>query len=274
MVGGALVATDRRTSGTQVEDEAIELKARARIDEALGDRGHAITTSYNRVVLITGEVPTAADKALVGRTVEGVENVRSVVNELAVAGTSSLIGRSSDTIITGKVKTAFLDAKDLMANSVKVVTERGTVYLMGRVTEREATRAADIARSVGGVQKVVRVFEVISEDELARCRRRAGQRRRARRAADHAAGGSGAKVAAGPRRLAPACRTARSRYLRQRGAAAGSVRAPSDDLHVLGARRQVAAARALAVQLDLQPQVVDRVGVAQRVLVGRPGALS
>ena len=167
MVGGALVATDRRTSGTQVEDEAIELKARARIADALGDRGHAITTSYNRIVLITGEVPTAADKALVGRTVEGVENVRSVVNELAVSGTSSLFGRSSDTIITGKVKTAFLDAKDLMANSVKVVTERGTVYLMGRVTEREATRAADIARGVGGVQKVVRVFEVISEAELA-----------------------------------------------------------------------------------------------------------
>ncbi len=167
LVGGALVATDRRTSGTQLEDEAIELKARARIGDALGDRGHAITTSYNRVVLITGEVQTAADKALVGQAVERVENVRSVVNELALAGSSSLFGRSNDTIITGKVKTAFLDAKDLMANTIKVVTERGTVYLMGRVTEREATRAADIARGVGGVQKVVRVFEVLTEAELA-----------------------------------------------------------------------------------------------------------
>ena len=139
-----------------------------RVSEVLGNRdGHVSVTSYNRLVLITGEVPTAADKALAGRTVEGVDNVRSVVNELAVSGSSSLASRSSDTIITGKVKTAFLDAKDLLANSIKVVTERGTVYLMGRVTEREATRATELARSSRGVQKVVRVFELLSEAELA-----------------------------------------------------------------------------------------------------------
>jgi len=167
MVGGAMVATDRRTSGAQVEDQTIELKARSRINELLDDRGHVSVTSYNRVVLLTGEVPTASDKILVGHTLERVENVKSVVNELAIAGNSSLASRSGDTLVTGKVKTAFVDAKDLMSNSVKVVTERGTVYLMGRVTEREATRATDLTRTVGGVQKVVRVFEILTEAELA-----------------------------------------------------------------------------------------------------------
>jgi osmotically-inducible protein OsmY len=167
MVGSALVATDRRTSGAQIEDEAIELKARRRMGEVLDDRGSVSATSYNRVVLITGEVQTEADKALVGQAVERIENVKSVVNELAVAGSASLASRSSDAIVTSKVKAAFVDAKDLMVNSIKVVTERGTVYLMGRVTEREATRAAEIARGVSGVAKVIRVFEILSEADLA-----------------------------------------------------------------------------------------------------------
>ena len=208
MVGTALVATDRRTSGTQLDDEAIELKSRSRMGEVLGDRGHAIATSYNRVVLITGEVPSESDKALVGQAISGIDNVKSVVNELAVSGSASLGSRSSDTLITGRVKTAFFDAKDLMANSVKVVTERGTVYLMGRVTEREAKRAADIARSTRGVQRVVRVFELLSEAELAalgpptvrrahlRRRRRCLPRRRASRAAGRAAAGRPARGAA------------------------------------------------------------------------------
>jgi osmotically-inducible protein OsmY len=167
MVGTALVATDRRTSGTQLDDEAIELKARTRMGEVLGDRGHVSATSYNRVLLISGEVPTESDKALVGQAVGRIDNVRSVVNELAVSGSASFTSRSGDTIVTGRVKTAFVEAKDLMANSIKVVTERGTVYLMGRVTEREATRATELARSSRGVQKVVRVFELLSEAELA-----------------------------------------------------------------------------------------------------------
>jgi len=166
-VGGALMVTDRRTSGTQVEDQAIELKAVNRVREAVGDRGHVNTTSYNRMVLITGEVPSEADRAAVEQAIARIEHVRSTVNELAVAGNSSLTARSNDSIITGKVKATYIDAKDLQANAVKVVTERSVVYLMGRVTEREASRAAELARGVGGVQKVVRVFEVISEQELA-----------------------------------------------------------------------------------------------------------
>jgi osmotically-inducible protein OsmY len=166
-VGGALMASDRRTSGTQVEDQAIELKAVNRTRDILGERGHVNTTSYNRVVLITGEVPTEADRTAVEQTISRIENVKSTVNELAVAGNSSLTSRSSDAIITGKVKATFVDAKDVQANAFKVVTERGVVYLMGRVTEREAKRASELASGVGGVQKVVRVFEILTEQELA-----------------------------------------------------------------------------------------------------------
>ena len=166
MVGSALVVSDRRTSGAQIEDEAIELKASSRFGERLGGRGHIVTTSYNRVVLLTGQVPTAGDKVLAEQIAGGIDNVRSVINELAVAGNSSLITRSGDSLVTGRVKTGFFEARDLMANSMKVVTESGTVYLMGRVTEREATRAAELARGVGGVLKVVRVFEILTEAQL------------------------------------------------------------------------------------------------------------
>src|SRR5574343_412910 len=165
-VGGALMFTDRRTSGTQVEDEGIEFKASARVREQLGAAAHVNVTSYNRVVLLTGEVPDEAARARLDTLVAAVENVRSVVNETAVAGASSMTARSGDLIVTGKVKASLLDAKDVQANAVKVNTERGVVYLMGRVTEREAARAAELARGVGGVSKVVRVFELISEDEL------------------------------------------------------------------------------------------------------------
>ncbi len=167
-VGGALVATDRRTSGAQLEDEGIELRAASRIRQNLGERVHVNATSYNRVVLLTGEVPTPQDKALVEQVVSRVDNVRSIINELAVSGNTSLTSRSSDALITGKVKALMVDAKDLFANSFKVVTERGVVYLMGVVTQREANRGTEVARSVSGVQKVVRAFEIISEDELQR----------------------------------------------------------------------------------------------------------
>ncbi len=170
VLGGALVggmmATDRRTSGSQVEDEGIELRSGSRIRDNLGERVRVSVTSYNRQVLLTGEVPTAQDKQLVEQVVARVENVRSIVNELDVLGNASLTQRTSDTLVTGKIKASLLDAKDLFANAFKVVTERGTVYLMGRVTPREAARATDIARGTGGVQKVVRVLEIISEDEL------------------------------------------------------------------------------------------------------------
>lgn len=165
-VMGTLVATDRRTSGTQLEDEGIELRAASRIRDALGERGHVNVSSYNRSVLLTGEVPNAQDKQLVEQVVSRVDNVQSVVNELAELGNATLTQRSSDTLVTGKVKAGMVDAKDLYANAFKVVTERGITYLMGRVTQREADRATEITRSTSGVQKVVRVFEIISEDEL------------------------------------------------------------------------------------------------------------
>ena len=165
-VGGAMVATDRRTSGTQLEDEGIELRSANRIREMVGDRVHVNITSYNRQVLLTGEVPNDRDRQYLAKLVSEVDNVRSVVNELAVMPASSLGDRSTDALITGKIKASMLDSKDIFASAYKVVTERGNVYLMGRVTQREANRATDIARTVGGVKKVVRVFEVITEDEL------------------------------------------------------------------------------------------------------------
>jgi len=166
MAGGALMVIDRRTSGTQIEDQAIELKAASRVRD-LATLGHVNVTSYNRVVLVTGEVPTEDDKKRVEDAITRVDQVRSVVNELEVAPNSSLGSRSNDSLVTSKVKATYVDTKDLQSPSIKVVTERGTVYLLGVVTEREATRSADVAASVPGVKRVVRAFEVISENELA-----------------------------------------------------------------------------------------------------------
>lgn len=166
VVGGTLVATDRRTSGAQLEDEGIELRGTSRVRDAIGDRGHVNITSYNRQVLLTGEVPSAQDKQLVEQVVSKVENVRGIVNELGIMGSSSLTQRSSDALITGRVKAAFVDTKDLSANVIKVVTERGTTYLMGRVTQAEATRATEVTRSTGGVQKVVRIFEYLTDEDV------------------------------------------------------------------------------------------------------------
>ncbi len=168
VAGGSMVATDRRTSGAQLEDEGIELRGISRIRSALGERGHVNLTSYNRQVLLTGEVPTEQDKQLVEQVIARVENVSTVVNELTVSGNSNLGNRSSDTLVTGRVKAQLVDAPDLFANAFKVVTERGVTYLMGRVTQREADRATAIVRTTSGVQKVVRVLDIITEAELAR----------------------------------------------------------------------------------------------------------
>jgi osmotically-inducible protein OsmY len=167
VVGGALVATDRRSTGSQVDDETIEVKANGRMNEAFGDRARVSTTSYNRMVLLTGEVPTEGDKTTAEQVVARVDNVQSVVNELTVGPLNTFGERTKDTFVTTKVKASLVDAKDLFAHSVKVITHRGTVYLMGRVTEREANRASEVARGVSGVVKVVRVFEVLTESELA-----------------------------------------------------------------------------------------------------------
>ena len=171
VIGGAavtaMVAVDRRTPGTQVEDETIELKGATRLRE-LGDRAHVNVTSYNRQVLVTGEVPTEQAKRQAEQVVSRIDNVKGVVNELAVLPPSTLGQRSADTLVTAKVKASLVDEKNLYVGAFKVVTERGVVYLMGRVTQREADLATQLARTVSGVQRVVRIFEIISEEELRR----------------------------------------------------------------------------------------------------------
>jgi len=166
VVVAGFVATDRRTTGIQVEDQTIELKAASRVSE-LATLGHVNVVSYNRTVLITGEVPHAEEKARVERAVAGVESVRTVINELGIGGNSTMGSRSNDTVLAGKISATLVDAADLQSNAFKIVVERGIVYLMGRVTEREASRGTEIARSIKGVQKVVQVFEIITEAELA-----------------------------------------------------------------------------------------------------------
>jgi osmotically-inducible protein OsmY len=167
-VVGGMVAADRRTTGTVVEDEGIELRSASRIREALGDRGHVNVTSYNRQVLLTGELPSVQDKQLVEQIVTGVDNVRHIVNELAILGNSTLSQRSSDSLVSGRIKAGLVDASDLSSNAFKITTERGTVYVMGRVTAREAKRATEIISATSGVQKVVRILETLSEEDLAR----------------------------------------------------------------------------------------------------------
>jgi osmotically-inducible protein OsmY len=172
LLGGAVVtgvvATDRRTAGTQLEDESIELKVASAVRRDLGERVHLNVTSFNRQVLLTGEARSAADKERAEKLAQSQENVQSVVNDLTIGAPSSLTQRSKDIVISSQAKAAFIDAKDLQVNAFKVVTESGTVYLMGRVTSREAKRATDIVRGISGVSKVVRVFDEISEEELKR----------------------------------------------------------------------------------------------------------
>ncbi len=168
LAGGTLVATDRRTPGAQLDDETIELKASSRIRSEMGTRVRVSVTSYNRQVLLTGEVPSLADKQLVEQIAAKVETVASVIDELAVMNSPTLMEQSADGLLTGRVKAALLDAKELHFNTFKVVTERGVTYLMGRVTQREADLAAEVVRTTSGVQKVVRIFEIITPEELQR----------------------------------------------------------------------------------------------------------
>ncbi len=162
---GALLLTDRRNSETYIADESMEVRAANRINEKYGDKVHVNTTSYNRMILLTGEVPTAEIKADVEKIVSGVPNVKSISNELAIAGPSSFGGRSNDSYITSKVKARFVDTNKFAPNHVKVVTEAGVVFMLGLVTQAEASAAVEIARTTGGVQKVVRVFEIISPEQ-------------------------------------------------------------------------------------------------------------
>ena len=167
-VSGSMAATDRRTLGAQTEDKVILLKGENTASNMVGDKGHVNVTSFNRKVLLTGEVQSEAMKQAVGNAIAQIENVESVVNELAIAAPASFTSRSNDTLITGKVAASFIDDKQLFSQSLKTVTERGTVYLMGRVTEQEGDRAARVASGVSGVQRVVKVFDYISDQELQR----------------------------------------------------------------------------------------------------------
>lgn len=155
----ALGYEDRRTSGTLIEDEGISLRASNRIGERFADKVHVNVTSYNRSVLLTGEVPDQAAKAEIEKIVQGVPNVRGVTNDLQVAGVSSLTARANDSGLTGRVKARFLDGQKFSALHVKVVTEASVVYLLGIVTESEAAEAVELARTTSGVRKVVKVFE-------------------------------------------------------------------------------------------------------------------
>lgn len=162
---GALIITDRRNSETYVTDQGLELRAGNRISEKHGDKVHVNVTSYNRMLLLTGEAPNAQVKADIEKLAAEVPNVKSITNELAIAGPSSFGARSNDTYITSKVKARFVDANKFATNHVKVVTEGGVVFLLGLVTQAEANDAVEIARTTGGVQKVVRVFEIISPEQ-------------------------------------------------------------------------------------------------------------
>jgi osmotically-inducible protein OsmY len=144
----------------------LGLRPASRLSDAFGDRAHIAVASYNRQVLLTGEVPNDAAKQQAEQIVARVDNVRGIVNELVVGIPSSLTQRSNDTLITGEVRASFVDASDLQTSAFRVVTQRGTVYLMGRVTAREADRATSIARQIAGVQRVVRIFEIVTPEEL------------------------------------------------------------------------------------------------------------
>lgn len=156
---GVMMAQDRRTSGAYIEDEAIENKALDRIGKQFGDKVHVNTTSYNRNVLLSGEVPDQATRAQVERIVANILNVRAIYNELTIGESSSLTSRSNDTLITSNVKLRFVDDNRFSANNVKVVTEYGTVFLMGIVSRAEADAAADVASGSKGVARVVKLFE-------------------------------------------------------------------------------------------------------------------
>jgi osmotically-inducible protein OsmY len=166
VVGGAgataLALDDRRSVGAQAEDKEIDVRGEIRIKDLFGDRAHVNVTSYDRNVLLTGEAPDAAAKAEIEKIVHEINNVRGVVNEIQVAGVSSFTSRANDSYLTSKVKARFVDHSGVFSvNQIKVVTEASVVYLLGLVTRKEAEAVVEIARTTGGVEKVVRVFEYI-----------------------------------------------------------------------------------------------------------------
>lgn len=158
---GVAMSEDRRTSGTFIEDEGIELKSTRRLNEQLGGKAHINVTSFNRNVLLTGEVPDRVSKELAEKLVMSIENVQNIANELAVGGISSLASRSNDALLTTKVKGRLLTAEAVQINHIKVITENSVVYLMGVVKRVEANSAASVASSTAGVSKVIKVFQYL-----------------------------------------------------------------------------------------------------------------
>jgi len=173
-VGGAAlsgkVAIDRRTAGIQLEDEAIELRSSSGLRSQLSKNSHVRVSSYNRTVLLTGEVNSEIERNIAEQFVKGQDNVKTIVNELAIMSESSLTQRAQDKWIAGQVRAILIQAKDIHSSAVSVVTERGVVYLMGRLTEAEAKRVADLisGSQIEGLQKVIKVIDYISEDDLKR----------------------------------------------------------------------------------------------------------
>lgn len=158
VVAGGLMAVDRRTTGIYIEDENIEWKVLARVKDDFPG-AHITATSFNRRVLLTGEAPTEQTRDQIGNAVRAIANVREVVNEMQVAGASSIASRGNDALITSNVKARMVNNKSFAPNHVKVVTEAGVVYLMGIVTPQEGEAAVEIARTTSGVSRVVKVFE-------------------------------------------------------------------------------------------------------------------
>jgi osmotically-inducible protein OsmY len=172
---GTLMATDRRISEVYLADEAIEIRTANAISQQLGDNVHVNVTSYNRMLLLTGEVPDAATKEKVEKVaIANSTEIKRITNELQIAGISNYTARSNDTYLTSKVKARFLDAARFSINHIKVVTENSSVYLLGLVTQAEADAAVEIARTTGGVQRVIRVFEVISDAQARQIDRQLG----------------------------------------------------------------------------------------------------
>jgi len=163
---GTMLATDRRTPGAVIEDRGIETKAAFRIREALGDAVHVNVSSYNRLALITGEVPDEKRKAQIEKIILGVENVQRTVNEVAIMENASTTARLQDGILTSRIRAALIDEKDLIANAFKVTTERGVVYIQGRATAREIALMTEIVSSLSGVTRLVRMVDVLTEEDL------------------------------------------------------------------------------------------------------------
>ena len=172
---GTYAATDRRSLGAQADDKLIASRVESRVSEALSDRSHINVNSFNRRVLITGEVPDQASKDKAEQIAKSVDNVVSVKSDLEIGGMTPSSARNNDAALTVKVKAELVNRKDIFANAYKVVTEKSVVYLMGRVTRAEGDRAAEAAASVTGVQQVVKVFEYLTDAELAQIQKTGSQ---------------------------------------------------------------------------------------------------